>query len=231
MRYGNCMYADGFCTKTTHQCNMYVTADFQRTFHTHLHNEQGHILRSYDSCTKDKKISAEQTRCSHSKKKNYLKTKVMQVLPKLHAKLCDIMQGVLFRKFCINMHWIINCYAAVSILMYMYSCNPQFYSTYALSHCKKNWCTIIIKEIYQSSNCCLLDHLIISLYTIRAMLWSLIFAGSPCPSCDAITSCSPGEWDLVTSWAKAVDQNNQSSKYDNGDYSILLSTNVPHTSC
>jgi hypothetical protein len=49
-----------------------ITADFQRTFHTYLHNEQGHTVHSYGSFTvikpKHKKISAEQTGYSHSKK-------------------------------------------------------------------------------------------------------------------------------------------------------------------
>ena len=35
---------------------------------------------------------------------------------------------------------------------------------------------------------------------------------SPCLSRDAPTSCSPREWNLVTSSAKPVDQNNQSTK-------------------
>ena len=58
-RYGNCKHAIGFSTKITHQCNMYVTADFQRTFHTYLYNKQGHIIRSFTVIKpKDKKISA-----------------------------------------------------------------------------------------------------------------------------------------------------------------------------
>jgi hypothetical protein len=99
LRYGNCTGAIGVCTKTTHKCHMYVTADFQRTFHTYvyLHNEQGHTVHSYGSFTvirpKDKKISAEQTGYSHSKK-NYLRIKVTQVLPIWHAKLHDIMRDL-----------------------------------------------------------------------------------------------------------------------------------------
>lgn len=119
---------------------------------------------------------------------------------------------LLCKKFCTNMHWIIKHYTAMSILMYVHGWNPQFYSTYVYHTEKKIKVSYkLIKERYQLSSCCLLDNLFISLYIITALLWSLIFAGSPRPSCGAPTR-SLGEWNLVTSWAKPVDQNNQSTR-------------------
>jgi len=101
------------CNWCLHQDKMPVqfvlTADFQRTFHTYLHNEQGHIVCSYGSFTvikpKDKKISAERTgySCSKKKKKTF-KQKLHRCYPYGMSNFAISYETFVQKKFSINIH-------------------------------------------------------------------------------------------------------------------------------
>jgi hypothetical protein len=117
-----------------------LTADFQRTFHTYLHNEQGHIVCSYGSFTdikpKDKKISAEQTGYPHSKKitfKQKLRRCCPYSVPNFVISHDTFVQKILYQHT-LNYH---KHYTAISILMYVHGWNPQFYSTYVYRTVKR----------------------------------------------------------------------------------------------
>jgi hypothetical protein len=67
---------------------------------------------------------------------------IIQVLWEMCAKLQDVITRVILRKKCyINIHPIVNCYIATSILMYIYGRKWKFHNT--VQHEKKFMCQII----------------------------------------------------------------------------------------